>query len=272
MCAARSRGRWPLARANVITALEAEQLVAGLNTIQDEIEAGRLDFNTGEEDIHTLIERRLGEIVGAVAGKLHTGRSRNDQVATDFRLWMLDAIEQIDEQVKNLQAVLIKRAELDLEWSVMLPGYTHFQRAQPILLSHWWLSHFWPLQRDRERLGQLRDRTAVSPLGAGALAGTAFPIDREALARESGFRQRRAQQPRCRIRSRFRRRVFVCGGPDRRASFEVVRSADLVLDDGVWFHRIGRCLLHRIEPDAAEEESRSARTDARQSRNVDRTT
>ncbi len=176
-----------LARANVITALEAEQLVAGLNAIQDEIEDGRLDFNTGEEDIHTLIERRLGEIVGSVAGKLHTGRSRNDQVATDFRLWMLDTIAQIDKHVKNLQAVLIKRAEMDLEWNVLLPGYTHFQRAQPILLSHWWLSHFWPLQRDRERLRQLRDQTAVSPLGAGALAGTAFPIDREALAHDLGF-------------------------------------------------------------------------------------
>src|SRR5512139_3976282 len=99
-----------LARANVITALEAEQLVAGLNTIQAEIEAGRLDFNTGEEDIHTLIERRLGEIAGAVAGKLHTGRSRNDQVATGFRLWMLDAVAQTDAQVKHLQSVLIKRA------------------------------------------------------------------------------------------------------------------------------------------------------------------
>jgi len=176
-----------LARANVITALEAEQLIAGLNTIQDEIEDGRLDFNTGEEDIHTLIERRLGEIVGAVAGKLHTGRSRNDQVATDFRLWMMDAIEHVGTAVQDLQTVLIKRAELDLEWSVMLPGYTHFQRAQPILLSHWWLSHFWPLQRDRQRLVQLRDRTAVSPLGAGALAGTAFPIDRAALAHELGF-------------------------------------------------------------------------------------
>lgn len=176
-----------LARANVITALEAEQLVAGLNTIQDEIEDGRLDFNTGEEDIHTLIERRLGEIVGAVAGKLHTGRSRNDQVATDFRLWVLESIEQIDVAIQKLQAVLIKRAELDLEWSVMLPGYTHFQRAQPILLSHWWLSHFWPLQRDRQRLSQLCERTAVSPLGAGALAGTAFPINREELAHELGF-------------------------------------------------------------------------------------
>ena len=85
---------------------------------------------------------------------------------------------------KNLQSALIARAELDLEWSVMLPGYTHFQRAQPILLSHWWLSHLWALQRDRERLRQLRERTAVWPLGAGALAGTAFPIDREALAHD----------------------------------------------------------------------------------------
>jgi argininosuccinate lyase len=108
-------------------------------------------------------------------------------VATDFRLWVLDAIEQIDEQLNNLQAVLIKRAETDLDWKVMLPGYTHFQHAQPILLSHWWLSHFWPLQRDRERLIQLRDRTAVSPLGAGALAGTAFPIDRDMLAHDLRF-------------------------------------------------------------------------------------
>jgi len=176
-----------LARANVITALEAEQLVAGLNTIQDEIEDGRLNFATGEEDIHSLIERRLGEIVGAVAGKLHTGRSRNDQVATDFRLWLMEALEPLDAAAQGLQEILLKRAELDLEWSVLLPGYTHFQRAQPILLSHWWLSHFWPLQRDRERLRQLRDRTAVSPLGAGALAGTAFPIDRETLAHDLGF-------------------------------------------------------------------------------------
>ncbi len=176
-----------LARAGVITSLEADQLVVGLNQIQSEIHDGRLDFNTGEEDIHTLVERRLGELVGEAAGKLHTGRSRNDQVATDFRSWVMDAIDQIDKQVKNLQTTLIKRAETDLEWNVILPGYTHFQRAQPILLSHWWLSHFWPLQRDRERLRQLRDRTAVSPLGAGALAGTAFPIDRETLAHDLGF-------------------------------------------------------------------------------------
>lgn len=176
-----------LARAGVITALEAEQLVVGLNQIQNEIHDNRLNFNTGEEDIHTLVERRLGELVGAAAGKLHTGRSRNDQVATDFRLWVMAAIDQIDAHAKNLQTVLMRRAETDLEWNVLLPGYTHFQRAQPILLSHWWLSHFWPLQRDRERLTQLRVRTAVCPLGAGALAGTAFAIDRDELAHDLGF-------------------------------------------------------------------------------------
>ena len=145
----------------------------------------QLDFNTNDEDIHTLVERRLGEIVGSVAGKLHTGRSRNDQVATDFRLWLMETIDQIDDALHELQSMLVNRAETD--WSIMLPGYTHFQRAQPILLSHWWLSHVWALKRDRERLSQARQRTAVLPLGSGALAGTPFAIDREWLAQELGF-------------------------------------------------------------------------------------
>ncbi len=174
-----------LAQAKVITSDEAAQLVGGLQRILSEIDEGRLGFATNDEDIHTLIERRLGEIVGSVAGKLHTGRSRNDQVATDIRWWLMHTIDQVDAALDDLQAVLIARAEIDGD--VMLPGYTHFQRAQPIVLSHWWLSHFWPLGRDRDRLSQLRDRTAVLPLGAGALAGTAFPIDREQLARELGF-------------------------------------------------------------------------------------
>src|SRR5512135_2841223 len=116
-----------LARADVITAPEAERLVAGLSTIQDEIEAGRLNFDTGEEDIHTLVERRLGEIVGAVAGKLHTGRSRNDQVATDFRLWLMETIDQVDQALHQLQSTLVDRTQSD--WGINLPGYTHLQRA-----------------------------------------------------------------------------------------------------------------------------------------------
>ncbi|HMB24926.1 MAG TPA: argininosuccinate lyase, partial [Anaerolineales bacterium] len=138
-----------------------------------------------DEDIHTAVERRLGELIGAVAGKLHTGRSRNDQVATDFRLWMLDTLPLLDDAIKGLQSTLLALAEA--HQTTLLPGYTHLQRAQPITFSHWLLSHFWSLQRDRERLQDLRARVAVCPLGCGALAGTAFPIDRESLAGTLGF-------------------------------------------------------------------------------------
>ncbi|MBP7687447.1 MAG: argininosuccinate lyase [Thermoflexales bacterium] len=176
-----------IANAGVITADEATQLVGGLRQILDEVHNNQLDFNTNDEDIHSLVERRLGEIVGAVAGKLHTGRSRNDQVATDFRLWLMETSDQVDQALHQLQSVLAARAESD--WGINLPGYTHFQRAQPIALSHWWLSHVWALKRDRERLAEARQRTAVLPLGSGALAGTPFAIDREWLAQELGFNE-----------------------------------------------------------------------------------
>ncbi len=174
-----------LQRAGVLSAVEGRQIQAGLQTIQDEFLQGSFTFVESDEDIHTAVERRLGELIGPLAGKLHTGRSRNDQVATDFRLWLLVAIPALDAALAGLQAALAERAEDDLD--VLMPGYTHLQRAQPILLSHWWLSHFWPLQRDRERLAQLRQRTAVLPLGSGALAGCAFPVDRTALAEALGF-------------------------------------------------------------------------------------
>ena len=143
------------------------------------------EYQPDDEDIHTAVERRLGELIGPGAGKLHTGRSRNDQVATDFRLWVMDALPGLDSALRSLQAVLVERAEA--AGDMLMPGYTHLQRAQPILLSHWWLSHFWPIQRDRERLQGLAPRLAVLPLGCGALAGTPFPIDRAALAQALGF-------------------------------------------------------------------------------------
>ncbi len=138
-----------------------------------------------DEDIHTAVERRLGELIGPLAGKLHTGRSRNDQVATDFRLWMLDTLPELDSAIVGLQSTLVRLAEKHL--STLMPGYTHLQRAQPVTLSHWLLSHFWALNRDRERLSDLRDRVAILPLGCGALAGTAFPVDRTALSDALGF-------------------------------------------------------------------------------------
>ena len=174
-----------LEKAGVLNPDESLQICTGLSAIREEFEGHIFVFQESDEDIHTAVERRLGELIGPVAGKLHTGRSRNDQVATDLRLWLLDAIQNLEPLVRDLQSALLERAESDLE--ILLPGYTHLQRAQPILLGHWWLSHFWPLERDRERLLQVRARTAVMPLGAGALAGTAFPVDRLALAASLGF-------------------------------------------------------------------------------------
>ena len=174
-----------IAAAGVITAEEAKTLVAGLEQVLAEFEAGNFASQLSDEDIHTAVERRLTEIVGAVGGKLHTGRSRNDQVATDFRLWVMDAIREIRPYIHQLQAALCETAEAHVE--TIMPGYTHVQPAQPITAAHWLMSYFWTLARDDERLTDARRRTSVSPLGAGALAGTPFPIDREALAKSLGF-------------------------------------------------------------------------------------
>jgi argininosuccinate lyase len=174
-----------LARAGVLAVDESSRIITGLEAVGTEFESGSFVFSDSDEDIHTAVERRLGELVGPLAGKLHTGRSRNDQVATDFRLWMLEALPELDSAIAGLQSTLVTLAEKHL--STLMPGYTHLQRAQPITLAHWLLSHFWALQRDRERLANLRKRVAVLPLGCGALAGTAFPIDRAALSESLGF-------------------------------------------------------------------------------------
>ena len=150
------------------------------------LKRGEFVFAESDEDIHTAVERRLTELIGPVAGKLHTGRSRNDQVATDFRLWVMEAIEQADAQLRDLQSALIARAEQDM--GVILPGYTHTQRAQPILLSHWWLSHFWALAARPGAAARL-ERSARRSLRWAAARWRArpFPIDREALAHDLGF-------------------------------------------------------------------------------------
>jgi argininosuccinate lyase len=174
-----------LQAAGVIAADELEALLTGLEAVREEFAAGRFTAQASDEDIHTAVERRLGELAGAVAGKLHTGRSRNDQVATDVRLWTLGAIDRAGAALRELQSALLAQAEAAGE--ALMPGYTHLQRAQPILLAHWLLAHFWPLQRDRERLTDCRKRAAVLPLGSGALAGTPLRIDRAALAADLGF-------------------------------------------------------------------------------------
>jgi argininosuccinate lyase len=174
-----------LTQAGVLNPAEGARISNGLWIIELELRNQRFIFQPGDEDIHSAVERRLGELVGEVAGKLHTGRSRNDQVATDFRLWLIGALQQLNEHLAALQEVLIRRGEKDSP--LIMPGYTHLQPAQPILLGHWWLATFWQLQRDRQRLAQLKQRSAVLPLGSGALAGTPVPVDRDKLAKELGF-------------------------------------------------------------------------------------
>lgn len=171
--------------ASILSDKEHSSISLGLAAIKEEFSSGRFSFASSDEDIHTAVERRLTELIGDAAGKLHTGRSRNDQVATDFRLWMLQTIPALEAALKGLQSDLVEQAELAGE--TLMPGYTHLQRAQPILLAHWWLSHYWPLQRDHERLQDLTKRVSVSPLGSGALAGVPFDIDRAALAQALGF-------------------------------------------------------------------------------------
>jgi argininosuccinate lyase len=175
-----------LAAAGVITAAELADLEHGLDAVHAEFAAARFEPTPADEDIHTAVERRLGELIGPAAAKLHTGRSRNDQVATDVRLWTLGALARADGAIRELQAALLAQAEA--AGDALIPGYTHMQRAQPVLLAHWLLSHLWPLQRDRERLADCARRTAVLPLGSGAIAGTPLHVNRDALAAELGMR------------------------------------------------------------------------------------
>jgi argininosuccinate lyase len=174
-----------LAGAGVISATEHKNLVLGLEQVLSEFVAGTFELKSEDEDIHTAVERRLGELVGPVAGKLHTGRSRNDQVATDMRLYLLEQVPLLEKELIRLQIAIVQKAECHI--GVLMPGYTHLQKAQPILFSHWLMSYFWKLQRDQERLAAVAQRTSVLPLGAGALAGNPLAIDRQALAAELGF-------------------------------------------------------------------------------------
>lgn len=173
-------------QAGIITRLEADRIKNGLWTIlkRSDFDKNYFDDSTAE-DVHSFIETRLIQLIGDTGRKLHTGRSRNDQVATAFRLWLREEIVEISKIVKELQAALVESAEKQKE--AVLPGYTHLQRAQPVLWAHWCLAYFEMFDRDRERLDEVWRRVNVSPLGSAALAGTAYEIDREAVAKELEF-------------------------------------------------------------------------------------
>jgi len=174
-----------LLRAGVLTRAEAHTLDEGLARVARRIAEEGTD-GAADEDIHTLAERLLYEEVGDVAGKLHTGRSRNDQVATDTRLWALRACARIDEELRGLQAALVEQAAATVD--LIIPAYTHVRRAQPVRVAHWLLAHFWALDRDRARLADALERVAVLPLGSGAIAGCPFPVDRTLLKELLAFR------------------------------------------------------------------------------------
>ena len=176
-----------LGKCGIITEAESKQIVQGLEEIRAEIQRGEFAFLTELEDIHMAIERRLIEKIGEVGGKLHTARSRNDQVALDLRLYLREEIQQLIDLIQQTQLSLLTLAENNLE--VIMPGYTHLQRAQPILFAHHVMAYFEMLERDKERFQDCQKRMNVLPLGSAALAGTSFPIDREFVAWELGFRE-----------------------------------------------------------------------------------
>jgi len=171
-----------LGRRGILKKSESSKIVRGLQKVLQEIESGKFKWDLAKEDVHLNIESRLTEIIGEVGGKLHTARSRNDQVATDFRLYVRNKVEELIAELKSFQKVLLKQAEQGVD--TLLPGYTHMQRAQPISLGHYFLAYFEMSERDLGRFDDSLARINSLPLGAGALAGTTFPIDR-AWSRES---------------------------------------------------------------------------------------
>lgn len=177
---------WAVAlwNAGVLSLEESQSMERGLDAVARRFEAGAAPVPS-DEDVHTMIDRLLHEEVGDVASRLHTGRSRNDQVATATRLWTMDAVARLDLAARELQQVIIDRAA-EVE-AVLMPAYTHLQRAQPVSAAHWLLAHFWPLERDRRRLRAAARSAAVLPLGSGAVAGAAYPVSRTLLQGTLGF-------------------------------------------------------------------------------------
>jgi len=174
-----------LGECGILSPKEAKTILQGLRALYRDIETGKEPLEGPDEDIHSFVERKLRERIGEVAGKLHTARSRNDQVATDFRLWCREAVRELMERLLELQEALLSQAERHID--TLLPGMTHLQHAQPVRLAHHLLAHFWALERDVERLGDLMPRLNVSPLGAAALAGSGLPINPKRTAELLGF-------------------------------------------------------------------------------------
>ncbi|MCB1425118.1 MAG: argininosuccinate lyase, partial [Notoacmeibacter sp.] len=176
-----------LAETGIISAEDHDKIVHGLNTILSEIESGQFEFSTRLEDIHMNVEARLADLIGPAAGRLHTARSRNDQVATDFRLWVKEELQRVHAALKGLMEVLLAKAEAHA--STVMPGFTHLQTAQPVTFGHHCMAYVEMFARDRSRVADAIARLDECPLGAAALAGTGYPIDRHMTAAALGFRE-----------------------------------------------------------------------------------
>ncbi len=174
-----------LCKVGVLNQTECDAILDGLQAIREEIERGEFDWSVAREDVHMNIEARLTELIGTIGKKLHTGRSRNDQVATDMRLWLREQIDRLDAEMHRLALALLEQAERHAD--TIMPGFTHLQTAQPVTFGHHLLAYFEMLLRDRDRLADCRRRVNVLPLGAAALAGTTFPLDRAFTAELLGF-------------------------------------------------------------------------------------
>ncbi|GFG32115.1 hypothetical protein Cfor_06885 [Coptotermes formosanus] len=174
-----------LQRAGFLTEGEEQAIQEGLTMVSQEWTLKKFKLHQSDEDIHTAIERRLKELIGLPAAKLHTGRSRNDQVATDMKMWLKSRLNTLKKYIQHLTQIMVERANAEV--GILMPGYTHLQRAQPVQWSHWLLSHAWYLKEDCERLLQLQERMNVMPLGSGALAGNPLSINRSLLAKDLGF-------------------------------------------------------------------------------------
>ena len=257
-----------LVGAGILEAAEAERIVQGLQQVLGEFESDSFELMPGDEDIHTAVERRLTEIVGPLGGKLHTGRSRNDQVATDFRLWCMGACAGIAGQLRALQAALAERAAEHPE--TLMPGFTHLQPAQPIVLAHWLLGYFWMLERDLGRLEAARSNAAVLPLGSGALAGTPLAVDRDAMARELGFKSVSHNSLDSVSDRDFAAGDSLHAGAERHTPQPPGRGRHSLQQPALRLLHAGRPLQHRLQPDAAEAQRGPHGAGARQGRSAHR--
>ena len=243
--------------------MTTQTIVRGMAQIAAEIEAGHFVWKLELEDVHLNIEARLTQLVGDAGKRLHTGRSRNDQVATDVRLWLRGEIDDL-APLAGQHAARTGRRAAEPHTETVMPGYTHLQVAQPVSFAHHLLAYVEMFARDAERLADVRKRVNRLPLGAAALAGTSYPLDRERVASDAGLRRRVRQQPRRCERPRLRARVRGLGRDHDDARVALGRGDRALDEPELRLHRPGRPLLHRLVDHAAEAQPRCRRTRARQ--------